>query len=75
MPTNTAAPRQTRRKAGRPPKHAGGARDRRAGTTLNEVELAAHRAWLTSQGWPAKSEADIVRETLAQQWGRVSIAA
>lgn len=71
----TTAPRQTRRKAGRPPKHEGGARDKRAGTTLNEVELAAHRAWLASKGWPARPEADIVREALAQQWGHVPIAA
>jgi hypothetical protein len=65
------APRQ-RRKPGRKPRHEGGARDKRAGTTLNEVELERHRAWLKSQGWPQKAESDIVREALAAQWQQVA---
>jgi hypothetical protein len=70
----TTAPTQ-RRKPGRKPKHEGGARDRRAGTTLNDVELEQHRAWLKSKGWPAKAESDIVRDALAEQWAQAGAAA
>lgn len=62
--TNTAP----RAKRGRPCADPGGRRSDRAWTTLNAPERARHEAWLRSQGWPERAEAEIVREALAAHW-------
>lgn len=65
-------PSQARRR-GRPAP-AGGRRDQRVETTLNGPERARHEAWLKLHGWPARPEADIVREALASQWSAAAAA-
>jgi hypothetical protein len=65
MATTTAPPQRRRR--GRPAAP-GGRRDQRIETTVNAPERERHEAWLTSKGWPARAEADIVREALGELW-------
>lgn len=64
---DTSTARQPR-KRGAKPKDAGGRRSLQARATLNGPERARHEAWLRTQGWPSRPEADIVREALAVHW-------